>query len=460
MSSIFFRLPWPWQCCFNEDFDATSEAKDSDSESHTFFDAMAEDEASDEGVIELTLTLTSGNILCKMQVEQTWTVQRVKAEAQEHLQGPQILSSLLLGTQVLANSETVNSLGLHLAANEVITAVVGDDSLKSSRVATTKTGDEKSIVWLRSCTNGELLQTFRGHTDEVLSVAMTQDGVSLLTSSRDRTAKLWEVATGDCTATFAGHRDVVSSAKFSADGAYILTASNDTTSRLWCSKTGECTQTFCHPGQGGHTSGVTSAIFGKDGLSVFTAASFVARMWSTQTGECLQHFVDHAFEDHEDHDVSSIAISNDGALLLTGSRIGWPTSKLWSIETGDCIHTFDGCFDISVFDSHSVFSPDGSKVLTTRSQQRRSASSGTMSFIHVSNTHSGEREFWYEKGISRGVAFSLCGRYIMAAEDRTLRMFDYDEGEEISTIISSFDCSDGEIVLAVFPSPGAEELVA
>merc|ERR1719498_1596671 len=109
------------------------------------------------------------------------------------------------------------------------------------------------------------------------------------------------------------------------------------TSRLWCSKTGECTQTFLHP------SGLHSAIFGKDGLSVFTASSFIAWMWSTQTGECLQTFIDPTDEDHAP---SSIAISSDGALLLTGSRVD-ATTKLWNIKTGDCIYThFVGCLVI------------------------------------------------------------------------------------------------------------------
>ncbi len=55
----------------------------------------------------------------------------------------------------------------------------------------------------------------------------------VLTSSSDKTAKLWETATGVEVRTFSGHTDAVNSVAFSPDGKYVLTGSTDKTAALW-----------------------------------------------------------------------------------------------------------------------------------------------------------------------------------------------------------------------------------
>ena len=81
-----------------------------------------------------------------------------------------------------------------------------------------------------------------------------------ITASNDRTAKLWDVASGECTQTFSGHSTRVTSAVLSADGALALTASDDETAKLWDVASGECTQTFS-----GHSGTVESADLSADG---------------------------------------------------------------------------------------------------------------------------------------------------------------------------------------------------
>ena len=80
--------------------------------------------------------------------------------------------------------------------------------------------------------------------------------VFVLTASNDKTAKIWDAATGECKQTFSGHSDTVWSAAFSADELLVLTASADKTAKIWDAATGECEQTFS-----GHSSSVTSAAF-------------------------------------------------------------------------------------------------------------------------------------------------------------------------------------------------------
>ena len=65
------------------------------------------------------------------------------------------------------------------------------------------------------------------------------DGARVLTASEDKTARLWDAATGQELVVLRGHEDRVSSAVFSPDGARVLTASWDKTARLWDAATGQ-----------------------------------------------------------------------------------------------------------------------------------------------------------------------------------------------------------------------------
>lgn len=61
-----------------------------------------------------------------------------------------------------------------------------------------------------------------------------------VTSSRDKTIKIWE-GTGKCIATLYGHEDEVNAIEFHADGRYILSAADDKTVRVWdLAYTGDC----------------------------------------------------------------------------------------------------------------------------------------------------------------------------------------------------------------------------
>jgi WD40 repeat protein len=80
---------------------------------------------------------------------------------------------------------------------------------------------------------GKELRALRGHTGEVLVAQFSGDGKTVLTASRDRTARLWDVASGKELRVLRGHGDWVRSAQFSADGTTVLTAGADKTARLW-----------------------------------------------------------------------------------------------------------------------------------------------------------------------------------------------------------------------------------
>ena len=77
-----------------------------------------------------------------------------------------------------------------------------------------------------------------GHADLVTSAAFSPDGKRIVTASNDKTARLWDAATGRQIGALVGHNDAVLCAAFSPDGKRIVTASWDKTARLWDAETG------------------------------------------------------------------------------------------------------------------------------------------------------------------------------------------------------------------------------
>ena len=87
---------------------------------------------------------------------------------------------------------------------------------------------------------GSQTTVLSGHTNSVYSLAFSLDGTFLVSGSRDKTVKLWDVQTGRVIKSFHGHRGWIKSVSISADNTMIASGSYDKTARLWDIKTGNC----------------------------------------------------------------------------------------------------------------------------------------------------------------------------------------------------------------------------
>jgi hypothetical protein len=120
-----------------------------------------------------------------------------------------------------------------------------------------------------------LARTLAGHTSAIAGVAFSPDGRLLATASSDRTARVWDPATGDCLRTLTGHTDSPIGVAFSPDGRLLATASHDRTARVWDPATGEHLRTLA-----GHTSAVYGVAFSPDGRLLATASwDETTRVW-------------------------------------------------------------------------------------------------------------------------------------------------------------------------------------
>ena len=89
-------------------------------------------------------------------------------------------------------------------------------------------------IKLWSTASGKLLRTLKGHTNNVVSVAFSPDGLTLASGSSDHTVKLWDA--GKRTVVVQppnGHYNAVESVAFSPNGHSLASASWDATIKLW-----------------------------------------------------------------------------------------------------------------------------------------------------------------------------------------------------------------------------------
>ncbi|MEM9007906.1 MAG: hypothetical protein AAGE59_30895, partial [Cyanobacteria bacterium P01_F01_bin.86] len=110
----------------------------------------------------------------------------------------------------------------------------------------------------------------------VLHASFSPDGSQVVTTSIDRTARIWDIQTGLST-PLEGHEAGVFHASFSPDGQQVVTASDDGTARIWDLQTGNSTPLEGHEDRVLHTS------FSPDGQQVMTASrDGTARIWDRQ----------------------------------------------------------------------------------------------------------------------------------------------------------------------------------
>lgn len=75
-------------------------------------------------------------------------------------------------------------------------------------------------------------KTLSGHAGYVSDVQFSPDGKYVVTSSADKTARVWDL-NGNLVAELRGHTGGVNSIAFDPQGRYVLTSSDDRTARVW-----------------------------------------------------------------------------------------------------------------------------------------------------------------------------------------------------------------------------------
>ncbi|HEY9905014.1 MAG TPA: WD40 repeat domain-containing protein [Candidatus Sericytochromatia bacterium] len=187
----------------------------------------------------------------------------------------------------------------------------------------------------------ERLYTFGWHSDWVKSVAISPDGQTLVSGSRDKTIKVWNLHTGKLSRNFAGHSDTVETVAISADGHIIVSGSHDKTIKVWNLHARELIRTLV-----GHSDQVYCVAISADGQIIVSGGSEeTIKVWNLHTGELIRTIGEHLWwvnsaDGHSHNVVKTVAISPDGQTFVSGSDDA--TIKVWNLHTGKLIRTLAG----------------------------------------------------------------------------------------------------------------------
>jgi WD40 repeat protein len=196
------------------------------------------------------------------------------------------------------------------ATGKPIATASGDADHGEARVWDTETGQPHSGPF--------------PHPGSILSLCFRPDGGALLTGCWDKKARLWDVGDGTLLREL-DHDNAVSRVEFARDGQTFLTVTHDGPAHLW-SNEGRLIATV----PGGNIK-LDAVAYSPDGRLVATAHSRQGeyagevRVWKAATGEPIVAPI------LQPGPVTTVAISSDSGLLLTGSD--QLPARLWNIQT-------------------------------------------------------------------------------------------------------------------------------
>ena len=206
----------------------------------------------------------------------------------------------------------------------------------------------------------------KGHHDAVLAARFSPDGASVVTASRDRTAKKWRVSDGKEELTFReGHAYLTSKALIDPRRKRLLTAAIDGTLRAWSIET--AAELFVVNGIGYRAAVAIDSqsrwiLTGSDqsnepqtGGASQPLSRWGAVVWDAETGERLRQF-----NPNHKAAISCVAFSPDGRWAYSGDDHG--TGHLWDMSTGEHLARLD--FHISTITA-AVFAANGSSLITS-----------------------------------------------------------------------------------------------
>lgn len=180
-------------------------------------------------------------------------------------------------------------------------------------------------------------------TEPVQSIALSPDGHTVATHSKDGKVRIWDLPGGRLRHTFTGH-DLSEVAAFSPDGRTLAVAGvggDDAMIGLWDPVTGRKLGTFTVP-----DGSVRGMAFSPDGRAVAASSAAAVRVWDVATGRTRHSFTGRL-------DPGAVAFGPDGRTVAAASREG--LVRVWDVATGRTQTSHDSQGEGDAV----VFSPDG-----------------------------------------------------------------------------------------------------
>ena len=246
-----------------------------------------------------------------------------KLDSQESL-------SIRLASHALRAMGTNKLLGILLAAEAVRAAP--NNSAESA---------------LRGALSQTLVSTvvLRGHSGSLDLCAFSPDGRNVLTGSEDKSARIWDAATGKLLKELHGHTGPVEAGAFANDHRRVWTAGAGSV-RYWDLVTGSNLYQLVHPG-------VTQLEFSSDRRRLLSIADSDAIVWEVGSGRKLAAF---EFPPNDAIFPKNASLSPDGNLVVLRDE------SVREVESGKVV--VDELVGHSRRPYTVRFSPDGQSIIT------------------------------------------------------------------------------------------------
>ncbi len=266
---------------------------------------------------------------------------------------------------------------------------------------------------LATASNATLIHTLKSHTNVVWCAISSFDGQTLISSSGDKTIKVWSLVTGKLLRTLAGNSEQVLSVAISPRDRTLVSSSYSTSQAIdiWNLSTGIRRTLAANSHQ------VWSVAISPDGQNLASSnGDGSIDVWSMVDSKLRYHLLGHL------DTVWSVAISPNNQMLASASSD--QTINLWDLRTRELLHTFTGHSDRV---RTVAFSPDGQII----------ASGGWDKSIKIWNLHTKTllRSLAGHSGYVNSVAISPNGQILASgSDDKTIKLWNLPTGKLLQTL--------------------------
>jgi WD40 repeat protein/serine/threonine protein kinase len=273
---------------------------------------------------------------------------------------------------------------------------------------------EKTIrLW--NVASRKLEGELKEHTGTVRCLAFSSTGNWLAAGGNDRTIRVWDVTSLPDSVppplVLRGHRGFVMGVAFDGSGRQIVSAGNDGTARLWDLEAPRAEQAMASGGRSVHC-----LAYSPDGKWLATGGpDKIVRLVDVANGQAI------TLKGHA-QDIEVLAFCGDGQMLASGSEDG--NMILWDISNRQPLHTLRGGTKAI---TGLAFRPD-SHLLAASSWDGiiRLWDPATCAEVGLLQGH---------EGAVHGLAFSPDGTQIASAgADRTVRLWDVRRRAELQAL--------------------------